>query len=615
MLYELHSRGGLRVVAGGEDCGIKPGMPLAEAAALAEIGVQPLGCGGRLKPELQQSHSPLTTHHSPLLLPHDLAADREALAELAVWCERFSPAVAIEEKVSGTESHSRFVGRLPTSDLVPDTFSSPNGLALDVTGLAPLFGSEAALAERVVREFHERRLAVRVAIADTLGAAWAVAHFEGRGTRDEGRGAEISIVHPGEALRALAPLSVAALRLPEETIELLAAVGVSTIGQLMALPRSALSARFGLELLVHLDWATGEARELLLPHRAMPQIAAEWNFETPIDSLEVIEQVLEELIRRVSAVLAKRDEGALGLVCRIACGDGQRPLWPVSRPSHTASTEGLRARRTGRLAPLRSAALASATPHCTDPATIGRIALAVGLFRPSASSKHLWELLKLKLQTLRLEAPVASLAIEVTSTAALSREQQELFTPDRSREAPRHLSALVERLSSRLGREAVVRPVLMPDAQPEFASVDWPWTGEGKGTRGEGRGTSVGVSALAGRRERPPLRPRTRVRALTRRASLKAELQPGVRPIWLAETPLPLSVISVVPAGPPAQFHLDGIDYRVAQTWGPERIETGWWRTAGARRDYYRVETTSGRRFWLFRRLADARWFLHGEFG
>jgi protein ImuB len=112
--------------------------------------------------------------------------------------------------------------------------------------------------------------------------------------------------------------------------------------------------------------------------------------------------------------------------------------------------------------------------------------------------------------------------------------------------------------------------------------------------------------------------------------------------VWLADSPLPLSVISVVPAGPPAQFHFDGVDYRIARSWGPERIETGWWRTGGgwglgargsggrtlarpspqppvptlsARRDYYRVETTSGRRFWLFRGLADARWFFHGEFG
>ena len=54
--------------------------------------------------------------------------------------------------------------------------------------------------------------------------------------------------------------------------------------------------------------------------------------------------------------------------------------------------------------------------------------------------------------------------------------------------------------------------------------------------------------------------------------------------------------------------------YRVIRFWGPERIETGWWRGRSIRRDYYRVETDRGTRFWLFRRLTDGHWFLHGEF-
>jgi protein ImuB len=555
VLYELHSRGGLRVVAGGSECGIRPGMPLAEAVGVPfrsepQGRRQPLGCSDRLKPGLQL---PLC------ILPHDPLADRATLAELAVWCERFSPAVAIEAA------------------------ERPDGLALDVTGLGPLFGGEAALAERVVREFHERGLAARVAIADTLGGAWAAAR--------EWQVVTASIIAPDATLAALGPLPVAALRLPEETVALLAAVGIRSIEQLAALPRAALSARFSPQLLAQLDRATGVVPELLVPHRAAPQVTAEWSFETPVDSSEAIQHVLEELIRRVSRALAVRDEGALGLVCRIACADRER------------------------------------------------IALAVGLFRPSASPKHLWELLKLRLETIRLTAPVTALAVEVTSAAGLSHEQQELFAADRSRDAPRHLAALVERLSSRLGREAVVRPVLMPDAQPEYASVDLPWTGGSPSGKWQ-------VASDKRSRDAKPLAAKPRS-LLSRRRSTAQESRPtGVRPVWIADSPLPIPVISVVPAGPPAQFHWDGIDYRIARSWGPERIETGWWRTGGGwglgtrdsgdrtlarsspqspvpspspstgiRRDYYRVETTSGRRFWLFRSLADARWFFHGEFG
>jgi protein ImuB len=62
------------------------------------------------------------------------------------------------------------------------------------------------------------------------------------------------------------------------------------------------------------------------------------------------------------------------------------------------------------------------------------------------------------------------------------------------------------------------------------------------------------------------------------------------------------------------RFRSRGREYRVASAWGPERIETGWWRGAMIARDYYHIETLTGQRFWLFRRLDDDRWFLHGAF-
>jgi protein ImuB len=75
-----------------------------------------------------------------------------------------------------------------------------------------------------------------------------------------------------------------------------------------------------------------------------------------------------------------------------------------------------------------------------------------------------------------------------------------------------------------------------------------------------------------------------------------------------------LVVTSVAPEGPPARFRLAGTDHWIAHAWGPERIETGWWRGRCVRRDYYQVETGTGERFWLFRELHSGAWFLHGEF-
>jgi protein ImuB len=66
--------------------------------------------------------------------------------------------------------------------------------------------------------------------------------------------------------------------------------------------------------------------------------------------------------------------------------------------------------------------------------------------------------------------------------------------------------------------------------------------------------------------------------------------------------------------GSPRRFRLAGRSCSIVACLGPERIETGWWRGASVRRDYFRIESDDGRRWWLFRRLDDGRWFFHGEF-
>jgi protein ImuB len=71
--------------------------------------------------------------------------------------------------------------------------------------------------------------------------------------------------------------------------------------------------------------------------------------------------------------------------------------------------------------------------------------------------------------------------------------------------------------------------------------------------------------------------------------------------------------MAVAPYGPPNQFHYM-CDYRIEKSWGPERIQTGWWRGRYVQRDYYRVETAEGKQFWIFRDLRSGNWFLHGAF-
>jgi len=98
------------------------------------------------------------------------------------------------------------------------------------------------------------------------------------------------------------------------------------------------------------------------------------------------------------------------------------------------------------------------------------------------------------------------------------------------------------------------------------------------------------------------------------------------RPIRLLARPEALSgVVALLPDHPPRRFAWRGRSYHVVAGDGPERIHGEWWRTTRemwAVRDYFRVETENGERFWLFRRgnaieenTGDLSWYMHGVFG
>jgi protein ImuB len=201
-------------------------------------------------------------------------------------------------------------------------------------------------------------------------------------------------------------------------------------------------------------------------------------------------------------------------------------------------------------------------------------------------------------------------------------QQQELFEPERTRQAPQHLAVLVDRLSSRLGRDAVLRPCLLHDAQPEYACVYVPLAGE-KAASGH-----AGVPPSGRRRGGPAKGGTATTSSRSKTAARRARVAgggdmrlPHERPLSLLPRPVPLEVMALAPQGAPVQFRLAqknqrdaGPAHRVARSWGPERIETGWWRSGLIRRDYYRVETTQGERYWLFHELASGVWYLQGEF-
>jgi len=494
--------------------------------------------------------------------------DRQALEELAGWCRQFSPLVGIEDS--------------------PD----PQSLLLDVTGLEHLFGNEASLGQQILDALQRRGFSARLAIADTLGAAWAVAHFDppqaacglAPSPGDPGMLSRkrLTIIPPGETPTqdALRPLPIEALRLPEHVVERLHSVGVHWIGQLEPLPRQDLALRFGSVLVDRWDQATGRLAEPIPACPLVQVFQLQEDLEYPTARREIVESILQRLIGRLAQMLLASGRGAMRIDCRLVgdCPDFRGEV----RENGTVPLGGQ-----GDWA----------------------VEFSVGLFRPSASAQHLLGLLRMRLERLRIPGPVTAVSIDAAATAPLERRQEELFDldGDRSGRSSRRLVAgLVDRLASRLGRDAVLRPRLLPDAQPERAYRYDPLLATAR--QGARRGPRrAGWHAL-----RDEGRGCADARLTTPIVALWA-CHPS-RPLRLISQPLPISVVSLVPDGPPLRFLVRGREHRIEQVWGPERIETGWWRGPMVARDYYRVETSLGRRFWLFRRLADGRWFLHGTF-
>jgi protein ImuB len=89
---------------------------------------------------------------------------------------------------------------------------------------------------------------------------------------------------------------------------------------------------------------------------------------------------------------------------------------------------------------------------------------------------------------------------------------------------------------------------------------------------------------------------------------------PMRRPTRLLSPPQAIEVIAVAPDGLPAQFKVHQQPHTVVQYWGPERLESGWWRGPSVRRDYYRVETEHGAWWWIYRDMQTNNFFLHGVF-
>jgi protein ImuB len=203
-----------------------------------------------------------------------------------------------------------------------------DGLALDISGAAHLLGGEAALLEDLLARLARMGFAARAGLADTRGAAWAMAHVGPGG-----------VVPPGTAREALGPLPLAALRLPPDTLAALERLGLRHVRDLAQMPRAPLARRFGADLLRRLDQAMGDLPEPVAPPPDAPVFAVRLSLPDPIGLLGDLQAGLARLLERLCEHLHRAERGARRLVLDLSRVDGHSVRLDVrlARPMRDAS--------------------------------------------------------------------------------------------------------------------------------------------------------------------------------------------------------------------------------------------------------------------------------------
>ncbi len=319
--------------------------------------------------------------------PAEPEADAAALNRLAEWCSRYSPWTA------------------------PD---GADGVKIEITGCAHLWGGEAALADDLARRLLRQNISHRIAVAGTLGAAWALARFAAGANRP-------ALPGPGEERAALAALPVEALRLDPATAAGLRRVGLKRTGELTPMPRDALARRFGAAVARRLDQAQGLLPEPLSPLGEAPTRRVRLSFAEPIADPADLARAIERLVDDLAARLAREGMGARRLDLAFHRIDG--------RVEH----------------------------------------IRLGTARPSRDPHHLASLFAARLDTVDPGLGIEDVILAVFAVEKLVPEQAVLDSrPD---VAASDMAPLLDRLGARLGLAALGRIELRETHIPERASI------------------------------------------------------------------------------------------------------------------------------------------------
>ena len=319
------------------------------------------------------------------------AADQALLCGIADWCSRYTPLVAL---------------------------NGENGLFLDITGCAQLFGGERALFDDLMSRLFHMGFEARLAVSSTPGLSFAMA-FSG-----------VERVLPaGAEMEMLCDLPLAALRLEAETLAGLHRAGLKTAGQLLSLPRAPLTRRFGPEPVRRLDQALGFEGEPVSPRLPVAALSAERQLIEPVTGEEDILSLVQHLAGNLEVNLSERGLGGQHFCLALYRVDGRVVTLNVRMPS-----------------PLK------------DPVRIS------GLFRERLAAVHDDFDAGYGFETLRLSVLVAS---------PLNPVQADLNSAGRS---DLSLDDFVARVEARLGGGVIKVPVLHQSHVPERGSELAPYS-------------------------------------------------------------------------------------------------------------------------------------------
>ncbi|HEX4748321.1 MAG TPA: DNA polymerase Y family protein [Bryobacteraceae bacterium] len=317
-------------------------------------------------------------------LPQEPTEQNRVKQRLIQWCNRYSPIVADDDA---------------------------GGIVLDITGCAHLFGGEEALLNDIQTRIRAAGQRVRGAIADTLGAAWALARYSKQ-----------VIVIGSELPQALNPLPVEGLRLPEDVTRALRRVGLTSIGAFHKIGRQALVTRFGASTLLRLDQAFGQIEEAVTPYRQPAPYSIRRALPEPIAYTGAVEHVVAELVTELCLRLRKDHTGARRLNLECYRVDG------------AVSTCG------------------------------------VSTSKPVRSVKHLMRLFSEKIETIDAGFGIETLILSVLNFDRFDPAQLTLthFDPDRN-DNIEAFDELIDRIGMRLGFEHVSRLRIQQSFLPELA--------------------------------------------------------------------------------------------------------------------------------------------------